>query len=64
MGQAVGKSSDRGEYVAERPLDPEDVAATVYHHLGIDAQKPIFYSNSGRPNRLIERGEPIRELIG
>jgi hypothetical protein len=64
MGQAVGKSSDRGEYVAERPLDPEDVAATVYHHLGMDAQKQIFYSNSGRPNRLIERGEPIRELIG
>lgn len=64
MGQVIGKSSPRGEYVAERPLDPQDVAATVYHHLGIDAHAVTFNDAGGRPMYLLEKGEPIRELVG
>ena len=63
-GQVVGKSSPRGEYVAERPLDPQDVAATVYHHLGIDARDITVPDRTGRPMYLLEKGEPIRELVG
>jgi hypothetical protein len=62
-GQVIGKSNPRGEYVAERPLDPQDVAATVYHHLGIDARNITFPDRTGRPMYLLERGEPIRELV-
>jgi hypothetical protein len=64
MGQVIGKSSPRGEYVVERPLDPQDVAATVYHHLGIDAHAVTFPDRTGRPMYLLEKGEPIRELVG
>ncbi len=64
MGQAVGKSTPRGEYVADRPLTPQDVAATVYHHLGIDARRVAFLDAQRRPIYLIEDGQPIRELVG
>ena len=63
-GQVIGKSSPRGEYVVERPLDPQDVTATVYHHLGIDAGHITFPDRTDRPIHLVERGEPIRELVG
>ena len=36
MGQIIGRSSSRGEDVVERPVGPQDVAATIYRHLGID----------------------------
>ena len=31
------------------PIDPQDVAATVYHHLGIDARRVAFPDRAGRP---------------
>jgi hypothetical protein len=64
MGQIVGKSTPRGEYVMDRPITPQDVSATVFHHLGIDGRKIIFYDTQNKPTPLIETGEPIRELIG
>jgi hypothetical protein len=63
MGQAVGKSTPRGEFVADRPISPQDVAATVFHHLGIDSRKVLFADAQNRPVPLIETGIPIRELI-
>lgn len=62
MGQVIGRSTARGEHVADRPVSPQDVAATVYHHLGIDARSVTFEDRTGRPTYLIENGEPIREL--
>jgi hypothetical protein len=50
--------------VVERPISPEDVAATVYHHLGIDGQATSFYDTLDRPLPLIAAGQPIRELVG
>jgi Protein of unknown function (DUF1501) len=63
-GQAVGKSNPRGEYPIDRPLGPQDITATVFHHLGIDARKVSFPDPTGRPIWLVEDGEPIRELVG
>jgi hypothetical protein len=64
MGQVIGRSSDRGERVVDRPISPQDVAATVYHHLGIDARSVVFEDRSRRPIYLIESGAPIAELLG
>jgi hypothetical protein len=64
MGQVVGRSSARGEYVADRPVTPQDVVATVYHHLAIDASAVHFTDGLNRPLALVETGQPIRELIG
>ena len=63
MGQAIGSSDAQGAYVAERPLSPEDVTATVYHHLGLDARNTAVPDRAGRPRYLVEHGEPIRELL-
>lgn len=63
MGQAIGASDARGAYVSDRPLHPEDVAATVYHHLGIDGRKTSLPDRTGRGRYLVEQGEPIRELL-
>ena len=64
MGQVIGRSSERGEHVADRPISPQDVAATVYHHLGINARAVTFDDRTGRPTSLIDNGDPIRELVG
>ena len=64
MGQVIGRSSAKGEHVIDRPISPQDVASTVYHHLGIDARSVTFEDRSGRPTYLIEKGDPIRELVG
>ncbi len=64
LGQVIGRSSPRGEYVLDRPIRPQDVAATVYHHLGIDGEHISFPDHQGRGLYLVENGQPIRELIG
>jgi hypothetical protein len=64
MGQIVGKSNHRGESVMDRPISPQDVTATVFHHLGIDAGSVAFTDGTNRPIYLVEKGSPIRELVG
>lgn len=63
-GMVLGASDEHGSYVTERPLSPEDVAATIYHHCGIDGRRTAFPDRAGRPFYLVETGEPIRELVG
>ena len=64
MGQTIGRSSSRGEHVVDRPTNPQDIAATIYHHLGIDAQTVTFKDHLNRPYPLLDQGKPIHELIG
>jgi len=61
-GIAVGKSNEKGEEPADRPLRPEDIAFTLFHALGIDPGK-IYRTPQGRPIRIAQDGETIRELI-
>ncbi len=63
MGQVIGKSNPRGESVLDRPIRPTDVAATIYHHLGIDARSVTIRDPQNRPGFLLDEGEPIRELL-
>ena len=64
MGQVIGRSSERGEKVVDRPISPQDVAATVYHHLGIDARSVVFEDRSRRPTYLIEQRRADRRASG
>jgi hypothetical protein len=63
MGQVIGRSTPKGEYVADRPITPQDVTATVFHHLGINAREVLFPDGLARPTALVERGEPVHELL-
>lgn len=62
MGQVVGATNSKAEYPAERPLHPQDLLATIYHHLGINPRHE-FPDFSGRPIPVLSHGEPIRELV-
>ena len=42
---------------------PEDLVATVYHHLGIQPHDS-FPDQLGRPIPVLMRGQVIRELVG
>ena len=61
-GTAVGATDARGAYPKERPLSPQDLLATVYHHLGINTEQQ-YVNGSGRPVSVLPSGEPIEELF-
>ncbi len=63
LGRTVGASDVRGAHVKDRPIDPQDVAASVYDFLGIDGQEIRYPNNVGNPTALVELGEPIHELF-
>ena len=60
MGQVIGATDHHAARPSQRPLDPHDILATIYQHLGID-HKAEFPDPRGRPIPLT-RGTPIMEL--
>ncbi len=62
MGQVIGATDSQAGYPVERPLDPQDLLATLYRHLGIDLTTH-FPDGGGRPV-AITTGAPIKELTG
>jgi uncharacterized protein (DUF1501 family) len=62
-GQVVGKTSAGGDQVTDRPVTVSDLFRTVYTTLGIDADHENM-SRIGRPIKLVDGGEVIRELVG
>ena len=63
-GQLIGKTDARGEDPVERRVGPGDFLATIYHHLGIDAEQVAIPNFSGRPIPILPHGKPIPELLG
>jgi hypothetical protein len=61
-GQLIGATTRDGGEIAERPVTPGDLAATIYHHFGVPLDA-TYLDHQGRPLRIVEHGEPIRELI-
>ena len=62
-GRIVGSTTADGAEPRERALRPADLLATIYHTLGIDHDQ-FLRDTQGRPVRVLEGGEPIRELVG
>jgi uncharacterized protein (DUF1501 family) len=60
-GRVHGASDAEGAYPAEHPISPADVAATIYHCLGIRPDTQIL-DRLGRPVRLSD-GQVIRGLL-
>src|SRR5579884_95851 len=61
-GTVVGSSDARGMEPASDPVRPEDLAATIYHCLGIDYTQSIS-SPEGVRITLARGGSPIRRAI-
>ncbi len=60
-GRVIGATDQIGSRPSERPIDPRDVLATIYQHLGIDPHLHIP-DPQGRPIALTS-GTPIHELF-
>ena len=62
-GQAVGQSSRKGEIAEKRPVDYQEVHATMYHNMGIDLHTTQFIDPAGRPQYILDHLDPIKELV-
>jgi hypothetical protein len=62
-GRVVGASDRIGGVPAERPVDPPEVVATIYHSLGLDLETKLP-GPQGRPFPLVDSGKhQIHELF-
>ncbi len=61
-GAVVGATDRKGIDVATIPHGPEDIAATIYHALGIDAHR-TYFPRLPRPTPIAS-GQVIKELFG
>jgi hypothetical protein len=63
MGQVIGSTNRLGEVPQDRPVHYQEVFATLYRQLGIDVNTATIADPSGRPQYLVDRREPVPELI-
>ncbi len=61
-GTVYGASDGIAAYPTDHPHDPRDLAATVYHLLGVPAET-LVYDQTHRPHALVV-GERIEGLLG
>jgi hypothetical protein len=62
-GQVIGASSKDGGEIKDRPVTPGDIAATIYHHMGVPLDA-TYQDPTGRPRFIVENGgKPIAELL-
>jgi hypothetical protein len=60
-GAVYGKSDKTASTVESNPVRPEELAATIYHALGVPLNEPQNNTGISRP---ITTGKPIMELFG
>jgi hypothetical protein len=61
-GQAVGSSDAFGAYPKERPVHISDLAATIYHLLGVDPRAQL--TDIQGQLRFICDGNVVEEAVG
>jgi hypothetical protein len=61
-GRIVGRSDKHAATVAERPVSPKDILATVYHLLGIDVHT-MLTDRTGRPLPLVQDASVVSEML-
>jgi hypothetical protein len=57
-GTLYGSSDRDAAFPIDRPVTPEDLAATIYHTLGIDPELRLPDAQ-GRPTPIVEDGRPV-----
>jgi uncharacterized protein (DUF1501 family) len=62
-GQVIGKTDEAGTAVTDRPVTVTDLFQTICAALKIDGNKENF-ARAGRPIKIVDGGEVVRELLG
>ena len=62
-GQIIGATEKDGGQIKSRPVTPGDLAATIYHHMGVPLGE-TYLDDRGRPRYIVqENGRPLKELV-
>jgi hypothetical protein len=61
-GRIIGASNSKGEVPKDRPVRPQDLAATLYQQLRISPET-TFVNRAGRPVPIGSDGQVIAELL-
>ncbi|MFN9721508.1 MAG: DUF1501 domain-containing protein [Planctomycetota bacterium] len=61
-GQVIGATEADGGSIRERPITPADLAATLFRYFDVP-QDVQYLDHQGRPNFVVDGGQPIRELF-
>jgi len=61
-GQVIGSTNRLGEYALDRPVDFQEIIATIYHTLGVDISSTTITDTTGRPQFLVENTN-MKEFI-
>ena len=62
-GQVIGATERDGGHIKERPVTPGDLAATIYHHMGVPLDA-TYLDATARPRSIVENnGKPLAELL-
>jgi len=61
-GQVIGTTDRTASTAVARPVTYQDVVATLYRNLGLDATKTTLLDPSGRPQYLVSDGQPLPEV--
>lgn len=63
-GQVIGETNKYGEEPTKRPVKFQEVFATLYHNMAMDAHRDRVFDGSGTPRYPVDSDvEPIHELI-
>lgn len=62
-GAVVGSSGPTASEPEDTPVSPEDLATTIYHQLGIKAEKELM-APGARPIEIVKGGQVRREIVG
>ena len=61
-GQVIGETDRVAGSAISRPVHYKDIFATLYKNLGIDARQITIEDPQGRPQYLLDEGEPLPEV--
>ena len=61
-GQVIGETDRVAGSAISRPVNYKDIFATLYKNLGIDARQITIEDPQGRPQYLLDEGEPLPEV--
>lgn len=63
-GQVIGETNKNGEHPVKRPVKFQEIFATLYHNMGLNAHRDRVFDGAGTPRYPVDAGvEPLHELI-
>ena len=61
-GQVIGASEPDGSHIAQRPVTPGDLAATIYRHMGVPLDTH-YEDDRGRPHPIVQNNTSEEEQL-